>query len=65
MELPRIPDDDTDFTPDLARKIIEEYRRLLLKQAQENRLLQSQFRNCHLEIKNLRDALLMAGVERS
>lgn len=29
MKLPDIPDDDADFTPDLARKIIEKYQDLL------------------------------------
>jgi hypothetical protein len=97
MKLPQIPDDDADFTPDLARKIIAQYQELLMgsgssdleaafteacdeagceydneallraiaKLKQENSLLNSQFRNCHIEIGKLRDALLMAGVHRS
>lgn len=64
-DLPQIPDDDADFTPDLARKIIAQYQGLLRKKVQENSLLESQFRNCHIEIGKLRDALLMAGVTRS
>lgn len=31
----------------------------------ENSRINSQFRNCHIEIRRLRDALLMAGLERS
>jgi len=61
MDLPRIPDDDADFTPELARKIIAKYRELLLKKTQENRLLESQFANCHKEIQRLRDALITTG----
>ena len=29
QKLPEIPDDDSDFTPGLARKIIERYQSLL------------------------------------
>lgn len=29
MKLPKLPDDDADFTPDLARKIIEKYQEIL------------------------------------
>lgn len=65
MNLPEIPDEDADFTPELARKIIEQYQSLLRKKTQEISLLESQFRNCHIEIKKLRDALLMAGVSHS
>lgn len=35
------------------------------KLKQENSLLKSQFRNCHIEIAKLRKALLVAGVARS
>jgi hypothetical protein len=30
-ELPELPDDDADFTPDLARKIIAKYREMLAR----------------------------------
>lgn len=33
-ELPKIPDDDADFTPELARKIIAKYQELLRRHAQ-------------------------------
>lgn len=39
--------------------------RAIAKLKQENSLLKSQFRNCHIEIAKLRDALLMAGVSHS
>lgn len=65
MNLPQIPDDDSDFTPDMARKIVAQYQELLRKKVQEISLLESQFRNCHIEIGKLRDALLMAGVPHS
>jgi hypothetical protein len=29
MRLPEIPDDDADFTPDLARKIVAQYQAIL------------------------------------
>lgn len=61
--LPEIPDDDADFTPDLARKIIATYQSFLHpdgrdKLAQEASLLRSQLANCHKEISRLRDELL-------
>jgi hypothetical protein len=65
LQLPKIPDDDADFTPDLARKIVAQYQELLRKKVQEISLLESQFSNCHIEIGKLRDALMMAGVSRS
>lgn len=34
IALPAIPDEDADFTPDLARKIIEKYQAILESQAQ-------------------------------
>lgn len=37
----------------------------IAKLKQENSLLKSQFRNCHIEIANLRNALLSAGVSHS
>jgi hypothetical protein len=37
----------------------------IAKLKQENSLLKSQFRNCHIEIGKLRNALLTAGVSRS
>jgi hypothetical protein len=30
-ELPELPDDDADFTPDLARKIIAKYQEMLAR----------------------------------
>ena len=36
MKLPQIPDDDADFTPDLARKIIAQYHELLLRKNADN-----------------------------
>lgn len=53
--LPKIPDDDADFTPDLARRIIAEYQR-------RERLSESQFANCHKEIARLRAELLRYSV---
>lgn len=38
-DLPAIPDDDADFTPDLARKIIAKYQQLLASPAQSLRKL--------------------------
>lgn len=35
------------------------------KLKQENSLLKSQFRNCHIEIAKLRNALLVSGVSRT
>ena len=38
VEFPALPDDDADFTPDLARKIIAKYQELLRRHAQSTRM---------------------------
>src|SRR3569833_1306935 len=36
LALPALPDDDTDFTPDLARKIIEKYQAIVSRLAAQS-----------------------------
>lgn len=50
-ELPQVPDDDADFTPQLAREIMAKYRKIIGRQ-------EVALAECHKEIFRLRDELL-------
>ena len=60
MNLPEIPDNDADFTPQIARKIIAAYQELLRRQ---HRLDSDGDSTCYLERSSVREILTCVADE--
>ena len=58
MDLPAVPDDDADFTPELARKIVRAYQELLRRQTSSDPNA-----TCYLERSSVREILICVSDE--